>query len=154
MNNDFVQRVKIIMKQGNFLLGIGDIASSTGVSQRQLRYWEKKGYIHPAQSSDAHKHRKYAYKTLMKVSMIQSYIDSGYTLSMAVKKASQHEEMSNALKHLVGDRLLDFKIIADGYEVDFGQVVGVSEKKHLIAVIRSGHPAEFVLRELESDEQA
>ncbi|WP_367369582.1 MerR family transcriptional regulator [Pediococcus parvulus] len=43
MNSDFIQRVKNIMKTHDFLLGIGDIASATKVSQRQLRYWEKRG---------------------------------------------------------------------------------------------------------------
>ncbi|MBU7555234.1 MerR family transcriptional regulator [Pediococcus ethanolidurans] len=146
MNSDFIQRVKTIMKTHDFLLGIGDIASATRVSQRQLRYWEKKGYIHPAKTSEERRHRKYSYRTLMKVAMIQSYVDSGYTLSVAVKKASQHEEMSNALKHLVGDRLRDFNILDDGYELDFGAVKGISEDKSLVAVMREGQPTELVLR--------
>lgn len=147
MNSDFIQRVKNIMKTHDFLLGIGDIASATKVSQRQLRYWEKKGYIHPTKSSEERRHRKYSYHTLMKVSMIQSYVDSGYTLSVAVEKSSKHEEMTNALKHLIGDRLRDFNILEDGYELDFGAVEGISESKNLVAVIREGQPTKFILRE-------
>lgn len=151
MNSDFIQRVRTIMKAHDFLLGIGDIASATKVSQRQLRYWEKKGYIHPAKSSEKRRHRKYSYHTLMKVAMIQSYVDSGYTLSVAVEKASQHEEMSNALKHLIGDRLRDFNILEDGYELDFGMVEGVSQDKSLIAIMRKDRPTEFVLRNNSND---
>ena len=29
----------------NLEIGIGGVSSSIGVSQRQLRYWDKKGYI-------------------------------------------------------------------------------------------------------------
>jgi len=150
-DNDFIQRVKTIMKREDFLLGIGDIASATGVSQRQLRYWEKKGYIQPDKGTEEHRHRKYAYRTLIKVSMMQSYVESGYTLEMAAEKSSRHEEMSNAMRHLIADRLSDFKNIEDGYELDFGDVQGVAKDKHLIAVIKRGIPTELKLLKRETE---
>lgn len=150
-DSDFIQRMKTIMKREDFRLGIGDIASATGVSQRQLRYWEKKGYIQPDEGSEGHRHRKYAYRTLIKVSMIQSYVESGYTLGMAVEKSSQHEEMSNAVRQLLVDRLADFKSVDNGYELDFGCVQGTAKEKHLIAIIKKGESSEFKLLKREAE---
>ncbi len=143
---DFIQRIRKIVKQEKFVLGIGDLATATGVSQRQLRYWEKKGYINSEQAAGTHQHRKYSYFTLMKVHMIQSYVVSGFTLGIAVEKAEQHEEMAQALRRVLGERLLDFKNVKNGYELDFGQVQGVVNTKHLILVLLKDQPLEFELK--------
>ncbi|MFD0898371.1 MerR family transcriptional regulator [Loigolactobacillus binensis] len=143
---DFIQRVKAIAKQEKFVLGIGELATATGVSQRQLRYWETKGYIQAEHTAKTHQHRKYSYFTLMKVYMIQSYMTSGFTLNAAVEKAEQHEEMAQALRRLIGERLLDFRNITEGYELDFGQIEGLAASQHLILVLQGRQPVKFELR--------
>lgn len=144
--NDFIQRVRKIVKQEKFVLGIGDLATATGVSQRQLRYWEKQGYIRSEQTTGTRQHRKYSYVTLMKVHMIQSYIASGFTLNVAAEKSGLHEEMANALRRLIGERLLDFRSVKNGYELDFGHIEGTSIAKHLILVMENDQPLTFELR--------
>lgn len=49
----------MVKKHKNFLklldniqLSIGDVSDGIGVSQRQLRYWEEKGYIKPISDNE------------------------------------------------------------------------------------------------------
>jgi hypothetical protein len=72
--------------QQKIIFGIGDLAKMTGVSARQLRYWEEKGYIEASVSEDC-KVRKYSLRTYFTVAAIKSYLDEGYTLSKSVEKA-------------------------------------------------------------------
>lgn len=47
----------------NIEVGIGEVSKVVGVSQRQLRYWEEKGYIKPV-SDDNSGVRRYNLSTL------------------------------------------------------------------------------------------
>ena len=44
-NNVFFQNTDGKRAMDDIQIGIGDMSKSTGVSSRQLRYWEEKGYI-------------------------------------------------------------------------------------------------------------
>ena len=37
----------------NIEVGIGEVSKVVGVSQRQLRYWEEKGYIKPVSDDNS-----------------------------------------------------------------------------------------------------
>jgi Predicted transcriptional regulators len=78
-------------------LGIGDVARATGVAQSKLRYWENKGYIKSHSVTD-NRNRKFTYKTLLQVQLIKSYLDDGYTLTSAVKRARQRGVYLDALR--------------------------------------------------------
>lgn len=144
IEDDFMQRVKSILKTSHFSLGIGDIADATGVSQRQLRYWEKKGYIKPSTGTEEGKHRKYSYFTLAKVSLIQSFIETGFTLNAAVAKADEHREVANALKQLVINRLSSVETLDNGFKFNLGPIEGLPGKD-LIATIHTGQDTTFTL---------
>lgn len=146
IDKDFIARIKKIMQKENFLLGIGDITRATGVSQRKLRYWEKKGYISPDEGIEERKHRKYSYYTLAQVSMIQSYLKTGYTLSAAVEKTNQHNQVSQAIRKFVSDRLTGLITIDNGFEIDFGDVCDVPDK-HLVAIMTENKPTKLVLKD-------
>ncbi len=47
----------------NIEVGIGEVSKTVGVSQRQLRYWEEKGYIKPVDDNQSGV-RRYTLSTL------------------------------------------------------------------------------------------
>lgn len=142
---DFISRVKQIMKQDDFLLGIGDIARATGVSQRKLRYWEERGYIKAAKCSDNRQHRKYSYFTMLKIGLIKSYLDSGFTLKASVEKTQVHDQAAEAIHKMIKERLSGVEQITDGYEFDLGQLDSQPEF-HVIAKIKKNQPTKLELR--------
>ncbi|MDV7757417.1 MerR family transcriptional regulator [Liquorilactobacillus mali] len=150
-NNIYVDRFKDILKHEHFLLGIGEISKATGVSQRQLRYWEEKGYIKSEESKDDskkcdHRHRKYSHFTFLKVSMIQSFINDGYTLNAAVQKTDAHSLLSKAVKQFLKERILDVTVVQNGYELNLGSIDGVPGK-HVYAVIQKNANTKLILKD-------
>ncbi|MBV4377655.1 MerR family transcriptional regulator, partial [Bacteroides thetaiotaomicron] len=69
--------------------GISELSELVGVSPRQLRYWETKGFIQSVET-DSTGPRKYRLPTVAKVEIIKQYLDEGYTLTKAVEKATAH----------------------------------------------------------------
>ena len=66
---------------------IGDTSRMTGVTQKQLRNWEARGYI-PEAMRVVCGERAYRYFTADQIeiiSKIKSYLDQGFTLSHASK---------------------------------------------------------------------
>ena len=68
---------------------IGDTARMTGVTQKQIRHWESRGYI-PEATRVVCGDMAYRYFSLDQVEIIQTikkYLDQGYTLAHASKMA-------------------------------------------------------------------
>lgn len=147
-NRDFILRIKEIMKQDNFLLGIGDISRATGVSQRKLRYWEERKYIKPAKCSADGQHRKYTYFTMAKISLIQSYLATGYTLKAAVAKTQAHDQVTAAIHKLVKERLVDINPIKNGYQFDLGSLAD-QPQTHVLAIIKVDQPTQLILKKID-----
>ncbi|GAJ27024.1 transcriptional regulator [Liquorilactobacillus sucicola DSM 21376 = JCM 15457] len=74
--------------KADIIIGIGDLSKMTGVSARQLRYWEEKGYIQ-AVSGKKNATRKYKFEMSFKVQAIKRYLDEGYTLAKSVEQAEK-----------------------------------------------------------------
>ena len=70
----------------NLAIGIGEVSKIVGVSQRQLRYWEKKGYIKPIDDENAGV-RRYSLATVYLIAFIKDQLDEGYTLAAAYEKS-------------------------------------------------------------------
>ncbi|NLB82156.1 MAG: MerR family transcriptional regulator [Clostridiaceae bacterium] len=70
------------------IIGIGEVSEITGVSARQLRYWESKGIIGSANSTIC-SNRKYDYASIEKIIFIKNLLDEGYTLEAAAKKLEE-----------------------------------------------------------------
>ena len=72
-------------------LSIGDTAKETGVSQKQLRSWEMRGYITDIARSvcGERSYRRYSEAQVSLIKQIKAYQDEGYTLPVAVKKAKE-----------------------------------------------------------------
>lgn len=112
MNTEEHNAFASFSKKVNWHLGIGDVSAATGVSQSQLRYWEQKGYITSEKING--QNRKYSYDMLIRVFMINGFIKEGFTLTAAVKRASEHRETMNLLRQSMIDRFQGTTEI-DGY---------------------------------------
>lgn len=68
---------------------IGDTAKMTGVTQKQIRNWEAKGYISEATRvvSGERAYRRFSPEQIEIIHKIKDYLDEGFTLQAAVKKA-------------------------------------------------------------------
>lgn len=64
-------------------LGIGELSELSGITQRQLRYWEQKGYIKP--NAESKGGRRYNATEAWKVLLIADYLQRGFTLSKAAE---------------------------------------------------------------------
>lgn len=58
----------------NIEVGIGEVSKTVGVSQRQLRYWEEKGYIKPVDDNQSGV-RRYTLSTLYLIIFIKTQLD-------------------------------------------------------------------------------
>ena len=98
-------------------VGIGEVSSLTGVTQRQLRYWEEKGYIEPIEKDGI---RKYTLGTLFCVAFIKEKLDQGYTLASAVKKSKENQVKIKLLRKLFSDP--NYQIEVTNVDHEYGQV--------------------------------
>jgi len=100
---------KNLLESEVFQFRIGELATMTGVSTRQLRYWESKDIINSLIREGEQDARVYNYQTYVKVAAIKNFLDEGYTLKAAVDKMHDlekvwhtlHEVMSRAVKDVV-----------------------------------------------------
>ena len=111
----------------NIEVGIGEVSKVVGVSQRQLRYWEKKGYIKPI-SDDNSGVRRYNLSTLYLIVFIKEQLDNGFTLAAAferskdIKLKSKIVEITDAEKGYGEIDLGDFRT-EDGEKYHFKGVL-------------------------------
>jgi len=82
---------------------IGDASKISGVQQKQIRSWEKNGYIPKAERLilGLHEHRRFTPSQVKNLHKIKEFLDGGFTLKTAVKKAndenlSKKEVIKNA----------------------------------------------------------
>jgi len=70
---------------------IGDTAEMAGVSQRQIRDWEARGYIPKAQRliCGDRAYRRFTIDQIEIIKKIKEYQDQGFTLQAAARKAKQ-----------------------------------------------------------------
>jgi len=70
-------------------ISISDASQTTGLSQKQLRTFQARGYIIPPQriKSGEISYRRYTEENVENLKAIKRFIDEGYTLPVASKKA-------------------------------------------------------------------
>ncbi|QNQ81300.1 MerR family transcriptional regulator [Lactobacillus sp. PV034] len=104
-------------------VGIGEVSSLTGVTQRQLRYWEEKGYISPIEKDGI---RKYSLGTLFCIVFIKEKLDQGYTLASAVKKSKENQKKIKLLRKLLDDP--DYQVEITDPDHEYGKInLGILE---------------------------
>lgn len=124
----------------NLEIGIGGVSSSIGVSQRQLRYWEKKGYIKPINEESGVRHYSLAtvYLTVYLIAFIKDQLDAGYTLEAAVKKSKEVRVKSMIGRRLLHDAFDDVEITDEekAYgKMKMGEVVLGDKKAEVIGIV-------------------
>ena len=85
----FVRRIGVMEKMRNKTYSIGEAARMCGVTEKQLRHWEEKGLIEPPQRVICGKrsYRQLGDGELKQIRQIRKYLDEGFTLASAAKKA-------------------------------------------------------------------
>ena len=70
---------------------IGEAARICGVTEKQIRHWEEKNHIPKAQRviCGERSYRQYTAEDFDLISRIKKYLDEGYTLSAAARKAGE-----------------------------------------------------------------
>lgn len=68
---------------------IGQAAKICGVTEKQIRHWEDKGHIPKPKRvlCGERSYRQYTDKDFELIGQIKKYLDDGFTLSAAAKKA-------------------------------------------------------------------
>jgi DNA-binding transcriptional MerR regulator len=133
LDKEFQQKLAQIIKDNDWLLGIGDVSNATGVSQTQLRYWERKGYIESRQGKG--QNRKFTYSMLMKVYQMKLLLDQGYTLAVAAQKAESKSRELKLLKQVLFDRFEGMATIDGSPAVNLGYLDD-SKKTILYAIVK------------------
>lgn len=125
-----LQKVKeILLNRNEILISMTDISKVTGVSQRQLRYWEQKGYI--TSVHDKSENRKYNIKTMVVIGMIKNFMDEGFTLAKASDKAKEANQITDALHRVDAEKYNKVVVTDTGLAFDLGTVTGLDEGKKL-----------------------
>ena len=91
--------VKQLLESDDLLVGISELSKVTGVSPRQIRYWEQKGYIESTGEKSGN--RKFKLPMVVKVEIIKHFLDEGYTLTASVERAHQRQKNIHQAKLLV-----------------------------------------------------
>lgn len=128
-SSNHANTLKKIIDSDSLLLSIGDVANAIDVSTRQLRYWEKKGYIKSKISKSGQ--RKYTYFTLLQAGDIAGYINEGYTLASAAEKTANNARIMKRLRQFLQTRFDNGYEIEGGYEIDLGEIKDVDAEQHL-----------------------
>lgn len=107
--------VKQLLESDDLLVGISELSKVTGVSPRQIRYWEQKGYIESTGEKSGN--RKFRLPMVIKVEIIKYFLDEGYTLIAAVDKACERQENIHQAKILLRDVFKGIQQVGDRYTV-------------------------------------
>ena len=77
---------------------IGNTARMTGVSQKQIRHWERRGYIQPAMRvvCGERAYRYFSIKQVEQIKAVKAMLDQGFTLAHAAKAAKESEHIKSA----------------------------------------------------------
>jgi len=73
---------------------IADCSKETGLSQRQLRNYEARGYIDPPLriTCGEIRYRRYTPENIENIKIFKSYLDQGFTLPVAATKTALHQQ--------------------------------------------------------------
>lgn len=122
MENDPVKDylVQKVFSAENMVFRIGELSTMTGVSSRQLRYWEQKNYIHSIQRGDDQAARMYHFREYARVTGIKHFLDQGFTLVTAVAKMNEYIDTANAIHNFVKESIKGVATKDGHLEIDLG----------------------------------
>lgn len=113
---------KKMVEENSLRISLKELSTASGVSGRQLRYWEEKGFI-KSEQSQAGKAHKYTLQTMFEVISIKNLLDQGYTLAKAVEINRQHKHVRHAIRQFVRANLLKIQEDNGGVRMNIGQLI-------------------------------
>ncbi|MGX7024242.1 MerR family transcriptional regulator [Vagococcus hydrophili] len=123
--------IKYLLENDTLLVGISELSKMSGVSPRQLRYWEEKGFIESI-SKDDKSARQYRLPVVLKVEIIKGYLDEGYTLSKAVEKSNQKIKNMLHIRQFFRRAFKDIEVIDDQFiNLSFGDFEPNNEELYI-----------------------
>lgn len=108
-----------LIDSDKLIFGIGQVQTITGVSGRQLRYWEEQGYIAPIDQQKGTQ-RQYSMHMLFLIFHIQRYLKQGFTLQSAVERARQFDRQIPVLRTFLKNQFNGVEVEDDKSMIDFG----------------------------------
>ena len=108
--------LKRLLENDHLLVGISELSEIVGVSPRQLRYWEQKGFIRSV-ATDGNSPRKYQLPTVVKVEIIKKYLDEGYILTKAAEKAENRLQKMKHVRKVFSKTIKEIELIDERYTV-------------------------------------
>ena len=136
-----VKKKKLHQLFENLEIGIGGVSSSLGVSQRQLRYWEKKGYIKPINEGSGVRH--YSLATVYLIAFIKDQLEAAF------KKSKEIRIKSKIARKLLRNAFDDIEVTdeAKGYgKIEMG-TIKVGDKNAEVVGIVDEDGSHFELKE-------
>ncbi|WP_235803174.1 MerR family transcriptional regulator [Lentilactobacillus sunkii] len=118
------------------IFGIGQVQQITGVSGRQLRYWEEQGYIQSLNQKKGAA-REYSLHTLFFVFHVTRFLKDGFTLQAAVDKAKQFDRQLPVLRQFLRSQLKGVDFEDDESILDLGYV-DASHHQRIFGVVKDG----------------
>lgn len=110
--------LKDLLISDDLLIGISEVSKMSGTSPRQLRYWEEKGLITSViKEEEQQAPRSYRLLTVIKVELIQGFLDQGYTLKKANEKATAYLKKVSHIRKVFAKTIRDVEVISDRYTV-------------------------------------
>ncbi|KRM77983.1 MerR family transcriptional regulator [Secundilactobacillus collinoides] len=135
----------------SFRFRISEISTMTGVSTRQLRYWEQKGYIHPMTRTDQQKARMYDFHTFVAVRIMKVFLDEGYRLPSAAEKMTSFLADINVFRDFVKQAFRGIEIVDGQPAVDMGSF-DKAGKQILYGINDNGH-IRYIVKDKKKDQQ-
>jgi DNA-binding transcriptional MerR regulator len=72
---------------------IGDVAEQTGITEKQLRYWELRGYIKPEKMVSGKRYfRRYSDNQIRFIKSVKTQLDKGFTLQASITMAQENQK--------------------------------------------------------------
>lgn len=146
MNNDLRPDFRGMLHKGQLTIGISELSKMTGVSPRQLRYWQKKGYIIPKNEDEPGRARIYTMRMVIKAAAMSNLLQTGYTLKAAAAQVDERMKPAETMYHVLFDRYQGYKVADDGkILVDLGSFDPDPTKELYAKLV--GDQAQFCLQD-------
>lgn len=120
-----------IIKPDNILLSIRDAARASNVTDAQVRYWIKNGYLRTVKADNGA--IKLPYNQIASIRMIKFFLDDGYTLSGAAKKTQENKDIARSIRHLVFSSIHNIEKQGNKTIFDLGPI-DEDPEKHIFGI--------------------
>ncbi|UQS82195.1 MerR family transcriptional regulator [Bombilactobacillus folatiphilus] len=133
--NNYMQWLHDIIRPDNLYLSIRDTARACQITDTQVRYWIKNGYLKTVKAENGAV--KLPYKQIIHARMIKKFLDDGFTLHAAVKKAQDKISLARSLQTMLLDSMQNITVDNDQVIFDFGPLAE-DEKRHVYGIEQQG----------------